>query len=161
VAVTDRLGAAANPAMLAALLASFGCAALLLAAGRLAAALTGVPGRVALAAGSLCSVLFALYYGAFGAAATVATMQFDTTSAGLGEATLLATNMISFGRYGAGFALLLAAAVTWRRRALPVWLSVVAGVLAVATALPFTSWIAALAVPVWLGVAGALARPRD
>ena len=41
------------------------------------------------------------------------------------------------------------------------YLLVIAVVLAVAFAAPMLSWVAAMALPVWLGVARALARTAD
>lgn len=54
--------------------------------------------------------------------------------------------------------LLLLGAVLAARSRLPKWITVPTWVLLVATLVPMTSWLAALLVPVWLGVEGALAR---
>ena len=55
---------------------------------------------------------------------------------------------------------LLAAAVL-ARRVLPKPLTIVAVVLLALTFVPFTTWLVAIVVPIWLGVAGAVVVRRD
>jgi hypothetical protein len=157
-AVGDALVSVAMKAQLVAIAAVFASAALMVAAARLRAALPGLAGHVAGAAGTATAVLFAAYYSTFAAGAIVGDLVLTTRSPGLGEATLVVLNVVELVRFGTGFALLVAAAAALRTRALPRTVGIVAAVLAVAQALPMTGWLAALAVPVWLGVAGALAR---
>ena len=50
------------------------------------------------------------------------------------------------------------AAVFVARRRLPRAVGVSAGLLALLTIVPLTSWVAALLIPLWLGMAGAVVR---
>jgi len=69
------------------------------------------------------------------------------------KAPLVLLNVVEVTRYAPG--LLLVAAVLVARRRLPKAITVPAGLLAVLTVLtvfPMTSWIAAVLIPIWLGV---------
>lgn len=152
--VTDALVASAGRLQLAAVVAMLAGAALLLAAARIGQRLPGTAGRLATAAGSAVAVLLTAYYSAYAAGAVVATLVLDTATAGLGESALVLANLVEMTRYAPGLVLVLAAVAA--RRFLPrpvVW---AAGVLVVLTVLPFTSWVAAMLVPVWLGITGAV-----
>jgi hypothetical protein len=133
--------------------AAFAAAALLVSAARLGR-LGGTAGTVLRLSGSLVAGFTALYYAVFGGAAAAAEVSLSAPGAGLGEATLLLLNVTDFARYGPGLALVAAALCC--RRVLPTWLVAVAGLLALAGAVPWTAWAAALVIPVWLGVAGAV-----
>lgn len=141
-----------------AILATLGAAALLVAAARLSRSLPGLAGSVAGTAGAAVAVLFAAMYAAFGSGALVAGLMLDNPSGAVGEGTLLLVNLVEVTRYGPGLALVAAALAARARLPRPVVLS--AGGCALLTVVPFTSWIAALLVPVWLGVAGAVADRR-
>ncbi len=60
-------------------------------------------------------------------------------------------NVVEITRYAPG--LLLVAAVLVARRRLPRTITVPAAVLAALTVFPMTSWVAAVLIPVWLGIA--------
>lgn len=132
-------------------------ALLLLSAVRLGRRVRGAAGGVVLAAGASVAVLFGAYYAAFGAGAVVADQMLLEPGPGLGEATALMLNLVELTRYAPGLALVAAAFVA--RRQLPGWVGVSAVVLLVMTFVPFTTWVAALLIPVWLGAAGALRSP--
>ncbi len=68
----------------------------------------------------------------------------------MGEASLVLLNVVEVTRYAPS--LLLVAAVLVARRRLPKAITVSAGLLAVLTVFPMTSWIAAVLIPIWLGV---------
>jgi hypothetical protein len=70
---------------------------------------------------------------------------------GVGEAALVVLNVVEITRYAPG--LLLVAAVLVARRRLPRTITVPAAVLAALTVFPMTSWVAAVLIPVWLGIA--------
>jgi hypothetical protein len=108
-------------------------------------------------AGAATAILLALYYGSFAAGALVGTDLLTVPGPGVGEAALVAANMIEFGRFAAGLALAVGVAVAYRR--IPKGLAISAIVMAVLAATPFTAWVAAILIPVWLGIAGALVRP--
>lgn len=133
-------------------------ALLVVAALRLAASVPGLAGRVMAASGVATAVLFVAYYAAFGAAGVTADHVVTDPGAGLGEATAALVNMAELTRYAPGLAL--AGAAVAGRRHLPAGVWIVAVVLAVATLVPFTSWGAALLMPLWLGVSAAVVRGR-
>ena len=145
----------------AAFIAVLASAGLFLASVRLGDVLGGMAGRVATAAGAAVAVLFAAYYSTFGAAGTVATVLLDEPGPGLGEAASLLLNVVEITRYGPGLALVVAAVVSRRMLAKAIWIP--AAVLAVMSLAPFTAWIAAVLIPMWLGLAAAFpgdGRPR-
>lgn len=141
----------------ASMLAVFGAAALCLAAVRLGRHIGGTKGAVATVSGAAVAFLLAAYYASFSAGASVATYVVDNASAGLGEATLVVANMVDVARYAPSLVLLVVALTARRQLTKPVTIS--AGILVAMLVFPLTSWIAAILVPVWLGVAGAVARP--
>ena len=98
-------------------------------------------------------MLYAAYYASFGAAALVATQMLDDPGAGVGEAASLLVNLTEITRYAPGLSLVVAAVVA--RRFLPrgVWMT--AAALAAMTVFPLTSWLAALLIPLWLGLCAA------
>ncbi len=134
-------------------------ALLLVAAARLAAAIPGFPGRVAGMAGAGVAILFVAYYASFGAGAVIATEMLGEPGPGVGESTALLANLTELARYAPGLALTTAAALA--RRHLPAGVWVTGAVLALLTLVPFTSWVAALAIPLWLGISAAALGPRD
>lgn len=142
----------------AAVLAALAAAALLLAAVRLGRAVGGVAGAVSLVAGSAAALLMAAMYAAFASGAVVASMMLTDPSPAVGEGTLLMVNLVELTRYAPGTALLVA--VLAARHALPRPLAWTAGLLLLLTVVPFTTWAVAIAVPVWLGVAGAVVGSR-
>jgi hypothetical protein len=106
-------------------------------------------------AGAAVALMLALYTASF-AAGAIATQTLEDPGNGVGEAALVISNTADLARSAPSLALLLAA---WAaRRHLPKAVSVVVVILAATFVLPITSWLAALATPVWLGVAGAFAR---
>jgi len=131
-------------------------AGLFLAAARLGAVVTGLAGRVVATAGAAVAMMYALYYSSFGAGAIVAAQMLSEPGAGVGEGTALMVNLTEVARYAPGLALVLAAFMV--RRALPRAVGIAAAVLAVLTIVPFTSWVAALLIPLWLAVSAALVR---
>lgn len=151
---TDAMVASAGRLQLAAIVAVFAATGLLAAAARLGRRIPGDAGRVTTAAGALVAALLAAYYSAYAGGAVVGSLVLDEPSASLGEGALVVANMVEMTRYAPGLALLVAAVVA--RRHLPTTVVVAAGLLAVLTVLPFTAWAAAITVPVWLGVVGAL-----
>lgn len=158
-AVANDLVASAGPVQGAALLGCLGGAALILAAIRLGRQAGGLPGAVIAASGTAVSVLFVAYYAALASVAVVATNLYEQSSAGLGDAGLVMLNVVEITRFAPGIALVVAVLVS--RRSFPKPVVVGAGVLTVLYLLPFTSWIAALAVAVWLGLAAAAVSWRD
>lgn len=157
-AVSRALVGSAGRLQLAAVLAMLATAALMLAAVRLGRRLPGSAGPLAAAAGAAVAVLLSAYYGSYAGGAVVGSFLLETSTAGLGEGTLVVANMVELTRFAPGLALLLAAVVA--RRALPTGLVAFAGLLVLLTLLPFTSWVAAILVPVWLGIAGAVSSPQ-
>lgn len=157
-AVADLLAQESGRWQTASLLAVFAASALLLAAIRLGQHIGGTSGTVATVAGSAVALLLGAYYGSFGGGAVVAAHVLDEVSGGLGEATLVLANMVELTRYAPSLVLLMVAVVA--RRSLPKALTITAGVLIVVLLFPITTWIAVIATPVWLGIAGAVARPR-
>lgn len=143
----------AVPLQTAGILAVLAAAGLVYAAARLGRAVGGEAGRTVAAAGVAVAVLYAAYYAVFGAAGVVASQMLDDPGAGLGESASLLLNLVEITRYAPGLALVVAAVVARRRLSRSIWVS--AAVLAVMTALPFTSWVAALLIPLWLGLSAA------
>lgn len=154
---TDAMVSSAGRLQLAVAVSIIASAALLTAAARLGRRLPGDAGRVATTAGAAVAVLLAAYYGAYASGAVVGTLVLDEPSPGLGESALVVANMVEMTRFAPAIALLVAAIAA--RRHLPTAAVVTAGLLAVLTALPFTGWVAAILVPVWLGVVGSLRHP--
>lgn len=64
--------------------------------------------------------------------------------------------MVELTRYAPSLVLLAAALVA--RRSLPKPVTIAAAVILAMIFIPFTTWIAAILTPVWLGVAGAVSR---
>lgn len=155
-AITDDLVARAGGIQLAVMLAVLGGAALLLAAVRLGRTMGGAAGGVVVAAGAAVAVLMVAMYAAIGAGAVVGSLMLADPSPAVGESTLLMVNLVELTRYAPSTALLVAGLVAGH--ALPRPVRAVAWILLVLTLVPFTTWAVALAVPVWLGVAGATAR---
>ena len=133
-------------------------ALLLFAAVRLGAAVAGTAGRVLTGAGIAVAMLFVAYYASFGAGAVVAGHMLTDPGAGVGEGTALLVNMTEITRYAPSLALTATAVAA--RAWLPkgVWIS--AAALAVLTVFPMTSWVAALLIPLWLGISGASVPAR-
>lgn len=145
--------------VLAASLAAYAAAALVVAAVRVGRAVGGDAGRVVTAAGAATGVLLAFYYGGFAGGALVATEMIAAPGPGVSEGMLVLVNAVEFARYGATLALLVAAATVLRHRR---GLGISALLLALLAATPFTAWVAAILAPVWLGVVGAAVSPgRD
>ena len=129
-------------------------AGLFLAAVRLGKAVGGEPGILVTAAASAIALMYAGYYSVFGAGGVVASQMLAEPGAGLGEATSLLLNIMEITRYAPGLALTVAVVAAGSR--LPRWVRVTAGLLAFLTLVPFTSWVAALLIPLWLGAVAAL-----
>jgi hypothetical protein len=130
-------------------------AVLFLAAVRLGRSVGGEGGLVVTAAGSAVALMYAGYYSVFGAGGVVAAEMLEEPGAGLGESASLMLNIMEITRYAPGLALV--AAVMFAGR-LPRWVRITAGVLAVLTLTPMTSWVAALMIPLWMGVVAATQR---
>ena len=126
---------------------------LFLAAVRLGRAVGGDAGLVVTAAGSAVALMYAGYYAVFGAGGVVATQMLAEPGDGLGEATSLMLNVMEIARYAPSLALVAAVLVAGKQ--LPKWVRITAGVLAVLCLVPFTSWVAALLIPMWLAAAAA------
>lgn len=133
-------------------------ALLLVAAVRMGGQLSGTPGRVMTMAGAGVAVLFVAYYASFGAGAVVADVMLTDPGAGVGEGTALLVNLTELARYAPGLALTAAAVVA--RRQLPTGVWVTGAALSLLTLVPLTSWVAALAIPLWLGISAAFVQPR-
>ena len=159
-AVADELSTAATRVQMVAIMSVVASAALLLAAVRVGRRIGGVAGAVATIAGSAVAVLLAAYYSAYAAGVVVGEYLLETTTPGLGESTLVVVNLVEMTRYAPGVALMAAAVAG--HRSLPKGLSITAVLLLVLALLPMGSWVAALLIPAWLGVAGALSlEPRS
>jgi hypothetical protein len=130
--------------------------ALFLAAVRLGDRVGGGLGRLVTAAGAAVALMYAAYYATFAAGAVVAAEMLTDPGPGLGEATALLLNLTEIARYAPGLALVAAAVAA--RDALPKPVRIAAGVLVAMTVVPLTSWVAALLIPVWLGVSAAAVR---
>ncbi len=157
VGLAQQLSDQAGPITLAAILATYAATALPVAVARVSRAVEGEAGAVVAYAGAATALLLALYYGSFAAGSIVGTELLAVPSAATGEAALVVANMIEFGRYAAGLALALGVTVAYRR--VPKSLAISAIAMAVLAATPFTAWVAAILIPIWLGIAGALVRP--
>lgn len=153
--VTAKLGDDAARYQLASVLAIFTSIPLAVAAARLGRRIGGDAGRLATLAGVLVAVLMAAYYSAYASGVAVAEFVLDEAGPGVGESTLVLLNLVEFTRYAPG--LLLIGAVLAARSRLPRGITIPAWVLLVLTVVPMTTWLAALVIPVWLGVTGALA----
>ncbi len=153
--VTAGLDDHAMRYQLASLLAIYAAIPLSVAAIRLGRRMGGDAGRVASAAGVTVAFLMAAYYSTYAAGAVTATLVLDEAGPGVGEATLVLLNLVELARYAPGAALLAAVLVARRRlskvHTIPAWILLVAAIV------PVTSWLAAILVPIWLGVTGALA----
>jgi hypothetical protein len=156
--VTAKLSDNAGRYQLASILAIFTAVPLSVAAARLGRRIGGDAGHLATLAGVLVAMLMAAYFSAYAAGATVAEFVLDEAGPGVGESTLVLLNLVEFTRYTPG--LLLIGAVLVARAKLPRGITIPAWVLLVLTLVPMTTWLAALIIPVWLGVAGALAPRR-
>ncbi len=131
-------------------------AGLFLAAVRLGRRIGGDPGILVTAAGSAVALMYAGYYAVFGAGGVVADQMLAEPGPGLGEATSLLLNIMEIARYAPGLALTVAVLAAGRH--LPRWVRITAGFLAFLTLVPFTSWVAALLIPLWLGAVAATQR---
>ena len=129
-------------------------AGLFVAAVRLGRSVSGATGALVTAAGVAVALTYAGYYSSFGAGAILADP--ETSGPGLGESAWLVLNVMELTRFAPGLALAGAAALAGR--SLRRGVRIAAGVLAVMTLVPLTSWVAALLIPVWLGVSAALVR---
>jgi hypothetical protein len=138
-------------------LAALACSGLILASIRLARAAGGPNGRVIAASGPAVAVLMLAYYASFAAGATVATNVITDPGTGLGEATLVILNAFSLTIIGPGFALLVASAAS---PTLPRASRATGTILAALLMVPFTTWIANLILPLWLGLVAAKASAR-
>ena len=157
--ITTSLVDDAMPITLGSITAVLVSAGLFLAAARLGAFVTGMAGRIVATAGAAVAMMYALYYSSFGAGAIVAAQMLSEPGAGVGEGTALLVNLTEVARYAPGLALVVASFMG--RRSLPRPVGIAAVVLALLTIVPFTSWVAALLIPLWLAVSGALVRlPR-
>ncbi|HZJ07261.1 MAG TPA: hypothetical protein VFD59_17575 [Nocardioidaceae bacterium] len=154
---TERLMEQAGRWQLASMLALFAATALVFAAVRLGRHIGGMAGVVATGAGTAVAFLLGAYYSAFAAGAVAASYSLDNPGPGLGEATLVVVNMVELTRYAPSLLLLAAALVA--RRSLPRPVTIAACVILVMIFVPFTTWVAALLTPIWLGVAGAVSGP--
>ena len=157
--VTARLADNAARYQLASIMAIFAAVGLGLAAVRLGRRVGGQEGTVATVAGAAVAFLCAAYYSAYAAGSNVASFVIDEPGSGVGEAALVLLNGFELARYAPG--LLLVAAILVARRRLPRSITIPAWVLLVVTLFPMTTWVAALVIPVWLGVAAALAPERS
>jgi hypothetical protein len=159
-------GSAVSQALLAhesllrtvAALAGVACAGLIVASVRVGGAAAGTPGRVITGAGTAVSVLMAGYYASFAAGVAVASYSLSEAGPGLGEATLVVLNAFSLAQFGPALALLVATAVA---PGLPRTARITAAILSLVVLIPFTTWIANLILPLWLGVTAAGVRERQ
>lgn len=141
-----------------ALLAVFASAALIPAALHLGSAVGGAAGKTIAAAGAATAVLLVAYIGSFAAGAMTATMLLENPGAGVGEATLVIANVAELARYGPSLALTAAVIAARHRLGRATWLP--AAALTLLLVIPITTWLAAIIVPAWLGIAAATARPH-
>lgn len=148
--VTAALVDEAIRLQLTAITAMFAAVALCVAAVRLGRRIGGDAGSTATVAGVAVSLLMSAYYSVPAAGALVADLLLNDPGPGVGEASLVLLNVVEVTRYAPS--LLLVAAVLVARRRLPKAITVSAGLLAVLTVFPMTSWIAAVLIPIWLGV---------
>ena len=152
-AITSGLVEDATDLQLGSIVATIVATLLVPAALRLARRADGLSGAVIGAAGVAVAVLYGAYYASYGAAALAASQMLDDPGPGLGEAASLMVNLTEITRYAPGLALVVA--VVAARKMLPRGVWIPATVLAVMTVFPMTTWVAALLIPVWLGVAAA------
>lgn len=146
------------PMTVATILAVLAGAGLVVAAVRLGRAVPGDTGVVVVAAGCAVAVMYAAFYSVFGAGAVVASQMLADPGPGLGEAASLMLNVAEITRFAPGLALVVAAVVA--RRELPRGVGAAATVLTLVALVPMTSWVAALLIPLWLGVSAALVPDR-
>jgi hypothetical protein len=154
--ITESLVSQSTLLMTSAFIAVMVAAALFLAAVRLGRVIGGDSGSVVTVAGSAVALMYAAYYGSFGAGAVVGAEMVGDPGPGLGEATSVLVNVTEIARYAPGLALVAAVLVAGGR--LPRWVRITAGVLALLTLVPLTSWVAALLIPLWLGATAASLR---
>lgn len=138
-------------------LAGLACAGLIVASLRLGRVARGMSGQVISAAGTVVAVLMAGYYASFAAGTAVASYNLSEAGPGLGEATLVVLNTFSLAQFGPALALLIASAAA-PGLARPV--RVTAAILGLLVLVPFTTWIANLIIPLWLGLTAASVRER-
>ena len=154
--VTAMLATRATLLQGMALLAVFASAALIPAAIHLGSAAGGAAGKTIAAAGAATAVLLVAYIGSFAAGAMTATMLLDTPGAGVGEASLVIANVAELARYAPSLALTMAAVAARDRLGRAAWIP--AAVLTALLIFPITTWLAAIIVPAWLGIAAATAE---
>ena len=131
-------------------------AGLFLAAARLGRVIGGDAAPLVTLAGGALALMYAAYYSVFGAGGIVASQMLTDPGPGLGEAASLLLNVMEVARYAPGLALVAAVLAAGAR--LPRWVRATAGILVVMTLVPFTSWMAALLIPLWLGASAAVLR---
>jgi hypothetical protein len=153
--VTQRLEQDAGAYQSASILAIYAAVGLCLAAVRLGRRIGGDAGRLAATGGTAVAILLAASFSVYAAGGAVTRHVLDTAGPGVGEAALVLLNVVELARYAPGV-LLLAAVLAGRHR-LPRAVTVSAVLVLVAAVVPMTAWLAALVIPVWLGVAGAFA----
>ncbi|KAB7745241.1 hypothetical protein GA707_04650 [Nostocoides sp. F2B08] len=154
--VTQGLIDGATSLQAMSLLAVFASAALIPAAARLGSAIGGAAGRVVTAAGTATAVLLTAYISCFAAGALTATLLVQNPGAGVGEASLVMANVAELARYGTSLALTGAVVAARGRLAPAIW--VPAAALTATLVFPLTSWMTAIVVPAWLGIAAATLR---
>lgn len=157
--VTARLGENAGAYQGASILAIYASLGLCLAAQRLGRRIGDDAGSLAAAGGVAVAFLMAAYFSVYAAGASVAEYVLDEAGPGVGEGTLVSLNLVDLARYAPSALLLGAVLAAWNR--LPRAVTVPAMVLMVALVLPMTAWLAALAIPVWLGVTAACVDPSE
>lgn len=156
--ITQLLAASSVPLQAMSIVAVFASAALIPAALHLGAVVGGVAGKVTAVAGALTAVLLAAYISSFAAGALIATMLVQSPSAGIGEAALVIANVTELARYGPSLALTAAVAIARSRVNRATWIPAL--VLALMIAFPLTTWMTAIIVPAWFGIAAATVRTR-
>ncbi|MGH3457553.1 hypothetical protein [Aeromicrobium sp.] len=156
-AITERAIDNTGRLQLLSIISVYAGAALIFAAVRLARRVGGMAGQLIGGSGVAIAVLLVAYNSAFTAVASVGSFTVDSPSAGLAEAGLVVANALDLARFAPGLVLVVAA--SYAKDAVPKPLRILAIVLAVATVFPMTTWAAAMAIPVWMGIAGAFASP--
>ncbi|WP_148571913.1 hypothetical protein [Nocardioides caldifontis] len=131
-------------------------AGLFVAAARLGKAVGGEPGILVTATGSAVALMFAGFYAVFGAGGVVAAEVMAEPGPGVGEATSVLLNTMEIMRYAPGLAL--TAVVLLAGARFPRWVRGTAAFLVLLTLVPFTSWVAALLIPLWLPAVAAKVR---
>jgi hypothetical protein len=157
--ITASLADRAVPLQLGAIVATVAGALLVLAAVVLGRRVAGTAGRVVAAAGVAVAVLFVAYYASFGVGGLLAGEVIAEPDPAIGIATSFLVNLTEITRYAPGVALVVAAVAARRRLPAGVWGC--AAVLALMTVVPFTSWVAALLIPLWLAVSAAVVGDRE